>query len=112
MSTHEMKLADEPFQAIKAGRKIIESRLYDEKRQQIQLGDTLIFRNSQNIEESVNATVAGLLRYQTFTDLFADLPPHLFDRTSPEAALAQIRQFFSEADEQKFGVIGIRFVVK
>lgn len=35
MTTHHLQLAAEPFEAITNGRKTIESRLYDEKRQLI-----------------------------------------------------------------------------
>jgi ASC-1-like (ASCH) protein len=38
MITHQLKLATEPFDVIVSGNKTIESRLYDEKRQKIQLG--------------------------------------------------------------------------
>ena len=39
---HYLRLASAPFDAIVSGQKTIESRLYDEKRQAIQLGDTII----------------------------------------------------------------------
>ena len=38
-----MKLAHDPFIRIRERRKQIEFRLYDEKRQQIKLGDIIIF---------------------------------------------------------------------
>ena len=41
MNVHELKLTAEPFEAIAAGNKTIESRLFDEKRQAIQLGDII-----------------------------------------------------------------------
>ena len=45
MNTHKLQLATLPFDAITSGAKTIESRLYDEKRQTIQIGDTVIFTN-------------------------------------------------------------------
>ena len=44
---HEMRLNDEPFQAIKDGTKTIEMRLYDEKRRMIQVGDVIRFTNRE-----------------------------------------------------------------
>ena len=38
---HEMRLHDVPFKKIQAGTKTIEMRLYDEKRQMIQVGDEI-----------------------------------------------------------------------
>jgi ASC-1-like (ASCH) protein len=40
---HEMRLHDGPFKLIKAGSKTIELRLYDEKRQEIKVGDEIEF---------------------------------------------------------------------
>ena len=42
---HEMRLHDTPFKMIQAGTKTIELRLYDEKRQQIQVGDEIEFHS-------------------------------------------------------------------
>ena len=47
MNIHQLQLATVPFEAITSGVKTIESRLYDEKRQTIQLGDTIIFTNRE-----------------------------------------------------------------
>ena len=38
---HRMKLNESPFERIKNGTKTIEFRLYDEKRQQIKVGDKI-----------------------------------------------------------------------
>ncbi len=109
MQTHQMKLSTEPFLAIKEGRKVIESRLYDEKRQQIAVGDEIVFTENDNPEHVAKTTVIGLLCYQSFQNLFADHDPAMFggERTR-EQLLAQIKQFYPEADEQKYGVVGIR----
>ena len=60
--THEMKLQPEPFDRIKDGTKKIESRLYDEKRQLIKIGDEILFKRNPEAVESVTARVVGLLR--------------------------------------------------
>ena len=39
----EMKLNTEPFERIKSGRKKLELRLFDEKRQRLDIGDIIIF---------------------------------------------------------------------
>ena len=38
---YEMKLQPGPFAKIKDGSKVIESRLFDEERQEINIGDTI-----------------------------------------------------------------------
>lgn len=107
---HQIKLSVEPFNQVASGAKVIESRLYDEKRQQIALGDEIEFSENDHPENKVNAKVIGLLRYQSFQDLFADHDPSLFGGESREFLLNQIKQFYSDKDEQKYGVVGIRIV--
>lgn len=106
-----MRLATEPYNSIVSGKKIIESRLFDEKRQQISIGDTITFSENDKSENSVTAIVKGLLRYQTFKELFADHDPSLFGEESKDFLLNQIKQFYSDEDEQKYGVVGIRLQI-
>ncbi len=104
---HQMKLATEPFNKIASGAKVIESRLFDEKRQQIAIGDIIEFTENDKPENTVKTIVKGLLRYQTFKELFADYEPSLFGEESRDFLLNQIKQFYSDEDEQKYGVVGI-----
>jgi hypothetical protein len=109
MTTHYFKLHHEPFTAIVSGRKTIESRLYDEKRQKIQLGDQIMLINRANPEQNVTATVVGLLRYATFYDLFSHNDPRKFGGENVEWLENQINEFYSAEDQQRYGVLGIEF---
>lgn len=108
---YQMKLSLEPFEQVAARSKVIESRLYDEKRQQITLGDEIEFSANENSEKKIRTRVKGLLRYQSFAELFADHDPSLFGGESKEFLLDQIKQFYSDEDEQQYGVIGIHIKV-
>jgi len=108
MKQHQMKLATAPYNNIASGKKLIESRLFDEKRQIISIGDTITFSENDNPENNVTTVVKGLLRYQTFKELFEDHEPSLFGEESRDFLLNQIKQFYSDEDEQKYGVVGIR----
>lgn len=103
-----MKLATDPYGKIASGKKVIESRLYDEKRQQISIGDHVVFSENDKPENTISTVVKGLLRYQTFNELFADHDPALFGEESRDFLLTQIKSFYSDEDEQKYGVVGIR----
>ena len=111
MTTHQLKLATEPFNAIISGNKTIESRLYDTKRQKIQIGDRIIFTNRDNSEQTVTAEVVGLLRYATFRDLFSHNNPRKFGGDNVEWLENQISEFYSIEDQNIYGVIGIEFKV-
>lgn len=104
---HQMKLATEPYNKIALGKKLIESRLYDEKRQQISIGDQVVFSENDKPENTVTTVVKGILRYQTFKELFADHDPALFGEESRDFLLTQIKSFYSDEDEQKYGVVGV-----
>ncbi len=107
---HEMKVSSVPFRKIAVHTKVIESRLLDEKRQCINIGDTILFREVGNEACSMTVKVVELLRYKTFAELFAAHDPALFGGESPEALLAEIRRFYSLEDEEKNGVVGVRFI--
>ena len=111
MTTHQLKLATEPFNAIISGNNTIESRLYDAKRQKIQIGDLIIFTNRDNSEQTVTAEVVGLLRYATFRDLFSHNNPRKFGGDNVEWLENQISEFYSIEDQKIYGVIGIEFKV-
>lgn len=107
-----MKLGHEPFVAISEGRKAIESRLYDEKRQHIAIGDEIIFSESKNPENTIRTRVIDLLRYPTFKELFSKHDSKLFGgERNQDKLLEQIKQFYSDADEQKYGVVGIQIAL-
>lgn len=111
MTTHQLKLAAEPFDAIVSGNKTIESRLYDAKRQKIQIGDLIIFTNRDNSEQTVAAEVVDLLRCATFRDLFSHNNPRKFGGDNVEWLENQISEFYSLSDQLENGVIGIEFEI-
>ena len=109
MTTHQLTLATEPFNANTSGNKTIESRLYDEKRQKIQIGDQIIFTNRDNPSQTATVKVIGLLRYATFHDLFSHNDPRKFGGESVEWLENQINEFYSLHDQKQNGIIGIEF---
>ena len=111
MITHKLKLAPEPFNAITSGNKTIESRLYDDKRQKIQIGDKIIFTNRDNPDQTATTKVVGLLRYATFHDLFSHNNPRKFGGESVEWLENQISEFYSTEDQRLYGVVGIEFIL-
>ena len=109
MIVHSLQLATEPFNAIVFGKKTIESRLYDEKRRIIQLGDSIKFTNREDTDQTVLVKVIGLLRYETFYDLFSHNTPSKFGGESVQWLENQINEFYSIEEQKQNGVIGIEF---
>ena len=66
---HHMRLDEPYFQAMAAGRKRIELRVADRKRERIRAGDWIMFTcNGTNAELTVR--VAAIRRYASFADLY------------------------------------------
>ncbi len=107
---HEMKLQPEYFNFILNGTKRIEIRLNDEKRQCIKLGDTIKFMKEPNLEESFNAKVVGLLRYNSFADMFKDYDISVLSDKSmtKDELISVLEQFYTKEKQEKYGVLGIR----
>lgn len=107
---HQMKLQPQYFNYIQNGTKRIELRLNDEKRRIIQLGDEIEFLKEPELKESMKVKVAGLLRYQSFSDLFKDFDIKvLSDKTMTKEELLNVLQEFYTIEKQKeYGVLGIR----
>ena len=108
--THEMKLQPKFFDFIKYGTKRIELRLYDEKRRNIELGDKIVFKKKPELDETVEATVVGLLRYESFKELFKDFDMSLLADKSmtKEELLEVLEEFYTVEKQEEFGVLGIR----
>lgn len=103
-----MKLQVHPFQKIRDGQKKIEVRLYDEKRRQITIGDTIEFILEPEKTETIIAEVVDLLNYKTFEDLVNDFPTEDFGHTDKEELLKNIYTFYTKEQESKNTVLGIR----
>jgi len=108
MNTHQMNLQPKFFDFIKDGTKRIELRLYDEKRRKIQLGDKIEFSKSEN--DKFETEVIGLLRYNSFNDLFEDFDISVMaDKSMTKKELLSIlSEFYTPEKQAEFGVIGIK----
>lgn len=107
---YEMKLQPKYYNFILNGTKRIEIRLFDEKRRQIKIGDTIKFLKEPNSNESFNAKVIGLLRYNTFEDMFRDFDISVLSDKSmtKEELINTLEQFYTKEKQKQYGVLGIR----
>ncbi len=107
---HQMRLDPQPFELIRSGRKTIELRLFDEKRQKIAVGDVIVFSCREKPDETVPARVIALHRFDSFASLYASLP--LLKCGYTEETLADARPedmdcYYTREDQAKYGVVGI-----
>ena len=90
---------------MKSGEKKVEFRLYDEKRQQIKIGDQIEFSKLPDLEEKLLVEVIDLYRDTTFNSLFKKL---FTDEKEIERKTQSMYTIYSPEEEAKYGVLGIR----
>ena len=107
---HTMLLNEKPFTQIKEGIKIYELRLYDEKRSQLKVGDTVEFRNRANETEFILTKITTLLHLPNF----AEISMHIQIEKAgwpkgTEGMIVQedMRKYYSKEDEIHYGVLVI-----
>ena len=104
---HEMRLHDGPFKKIQAGTKTIEMRLYDEKRQMIQVGDKIEFTSRTTGEKQLTEVIAIHI-YNSFAEIYRN-----YDKVSlgydidEEASFTDLEKYYSKEELEKYGVVGI-----
>ena len=107
---HTMHLQPEPFQKIASGDKTIELRLYDEKRQQIHIGDAIEFCCLESGDPPIWVRVTALHCFRNFAELYAELPllkcgytRETISAASPE----DMSCYYSPEAQARCGVVGI-----
>lgn len=108
--THTMKLKDDPFNKIASGRKTIELRLYDEKRQAIKVGDRIEFTKISNPAKKLITEVTALHLFPTFQALYDALPLKKCGYSGEalkRASYKDMEQYYSLEEQSQYGVVGI-----
>ena len=111
---HQIKLQPQYYQFILTGTKRIELRLYDAKRQQMQVGDSIKILKEPDLQSFFQAEIIGLFRYNTFAELVQDFDiSELADKSmTKEQLLTELATFYPQELEQQYGVLGIQLKVK
>ena len=107
---HILKLQPKYFDYINNGTKRIELRLYDEKRQKINIGDTIVFKKEPDLEVTIKVKVIGLLRYDSFENLFKDFDISVMADSlmTKKELLDVLEEFYTPEKQKRYGVLGIR----
>ena len=108
MNIVTMNLVDLPFNQIKEGSKVIEVRLNDEKRQNIKVGDKIVFTNTKT-KEQLEKQVISLTKYDSFKQLFNCYDSILLGARgyNEEEYELCMHKFYSKEQELKYGVLAI-----
>lgn len=105
-----MKLTPENFELVKAGKKRLEFRLFDEKRKAFQVGERIELAKLPELDTSVIVEITSL-------DVYADLPTAYAAKAAdlPETTYADFSEhllsFYSESEIAKYGVVAIGIIL-
>lgn len=114
MKTHFMNLFPSPFEEIQSGRKSIELRLYDEKRQEIRIGDLITFINTENEAEKITAKVIAMHIFDSFKELYENLPLLKCGYTQENVVFASYKDmelYYSPEKQKRYGAVGIEIEI-
>lgn len=104
---HTMKLRPSPFRMIQCGEKTYELRLYDEKRQCINIGDEIEFVNTKT-ENLLVVRIKNIHIFKNFTELYQELPLLKCGYTEENLAYANpadMESYYSKEQQMQYGVV-------
>lgn len=80
------------------------------KDKKIAIGDTIIFQKEPELETTMEVKVIGLLRYNTFEELFEDFDIEMMADKSmtKQELLSVLEEFYTPEKQKQYGVVGIR----
>ena len=74
------------------------------------MGDKIKFLKEPDLNESFEAQVIGLLRYNSFEEMFKDYDISILSDKSmtKEELISVLEQFYTKEKQEKYGFLGIR----
>lgn len=111
MREHIMNLTPSPMKNIREGKKTIELRLYDEKRQLISVGDTIKFISTEDTNDTLCVSVEDLFVFKSFAELYDNLPLLECGYTEENVSAASpddMDKYYPKEKQKQYGVVGIK----
>ncbi|MFA6461882.1 MAG: ASCH domain-containing protein [Candidatus Woesearchaeota archaeon] len=106
---HEMHLDPLPFDEMSSGLKIIESRVNDEKRQKVKVGDIIEFSKRPEDKDKIEVRVLEIHQYTSIKDLVNSTPLEYWGpRFKSKEQLLQGSWHYSDEEIKKHGLLAIK----
>lgn len=104
----EMRLNNEYFKEVFDGTKKYEIRLNDKKRKEINIGDTIIFSNRDNMNEKVKVEVTSLEFFSNFNGLLNKIDVSLIaSNITKEELINRLNDIYTAEEVSEYGVVAI-----
>ncbi len=106
-------LHPEVFDIVKDGVKDVEIRVNDLKRRKLNVGDTLIFLKRPDEVEQIKGVVKKLTYFSNFNEVvdYYEMKRIYLNETTKEEYLKLMSNFYSDDEVNKYGVVGIEFML-
>ena len=108
---HTMKVQTKYYQLLKAGTKTVELRLWDEKRQQIKIGDEITFSDLSDPKDTFTAQVLALHHAPNFDKLCDIIQPTQAGFSTKEELINCLQEFYTLEAQKQYGVVGIEIKI-
>ncbi|MBE6647969.1 MAG: ASCH domain-containing protein [Ruminococcaceae bacterium] len=109
---HYMNLNKEPYDMIESGRKKVELRLYDEKRQQIKINDIIEFKCIDSEDKKIVVLVSDIKIYPTFKELYENFSMEDIGYSDDEIDNAKpedMEEYYPIEKQKEYSVVAISF---
>ena len=108
---HYLNLHNDPFISIKSGKKTVEMRLNDERRQSITIGDILVFTNNDT-KEKISVEVLDKQVFPNFSELYKAYNKIEIGYEEDEIADPNdMSKYYSQEKMDKYGALAIRITL-
>ncbi|WP_075642707.1 ASCH domain-containing protein [Exiguobacterium indicum] len=110
---HEMGLFEEPFRSIEQGRKTVEIRLNDPKRQQVHVGDQIRFTHTET-NEKLLVRVTKRQVFPDFRALYEQIANEAIDCVgwSLDELVTSTYSIYSTEAEQQYGALALTIALE
>lgn len=104
---YKMHVGNKVYKDIKDGRKTIEMRLFDEKRKEFKVGDTIVFKNRKD-GNTLKCKITNLYQYNNFEELYKHHDKlALGYKEDDVASPADMNIYYDYNKINKYGVLAI-----
>ena len=108
----EIHLNKDPFDLIKSGKKDIELRVNDEKRQSIKVGDVLKIISRYD-EEVFYVEVINKYYFKNFKEVYEHIDPKRMNfKKDGMSSYQDLEQFYSQDEIDRYGVVALEIKLK
>ncbi len=104
---HRMMLDEKLYELMESGKKTVEVRLYDEKRQRIRAGDIIRFENRGDDTDVEYVLVETVAVYPSFRELFENV--RASDCGLGDDPEGEMGRYYTEAEQQRYQAAAYRF---